>query len=60
MVDEDFNERYQIDLQPKNINFRAKNVVKGMPMKVHQNYGMVNNIEHAITAKGNKSKAGGN
>ena len=29
-------------------------------MKVHQNYGMVQNINNAITAKGNKSKAGGN
>lgn len=59
-MDQDFNERYQVDLQPKNIQFRSKNLVKGKPMPIHVNKPIVENIEDALKSKQGKSKAGGN
>ena len=48
IVNDNYNERYMSELNPKNINFRASNVLTGSQMKIHKDEKMVDSINAVL------------
>ena len=57
---ENYNERYNSELNPKHINFRAKNVLTGSQMKIHKDEKMGESINAVLQAKSGKNKSTAN
>ena len=45
---ENYNERYNSELNPKHINFRANNVLTGSQMTIHRDEKMVESINAVL------------